>query len=225
MNARDGDRRGRDSRSIARSTTRRRVLAAAGVGGVSLVAGCVGGEEEPDGPDDPSDDGSDVPYTAAGNAIDDHPIDEPVKFIRSHKCPVCGMGPADYAGWACQLAHADGTGLFFESPGCLLAYVVVPRAHPTDAPIERIWFVDAVKIELFDAADGYLVAETELENQNGPMGGNPVPFATRERAAAYVEDADHLDEDAIITMDDVDFELADFYRGNRMPDAPTATGD
>jgi len=31
------------------------------------------------------------------------------------------------------------------------------------------------------------------------------------------DDADHLDDDAIITMDDVDYELAEFYRGNRMP--------
>lgn len=182
----------------------------------------MGGEDEQD---EPTDGGSDVPYSAAATAVDDHPVDEPVVFADSHRCPVCTMGPTSYPGWACQLAHADGTGLFFESPGCLLAYVVVPRGHPTESPIERTWFVDYAETELFDAADGSLVAETEVENQHGPMSGSPVPFATRERAVAYVEDADHLAEDAIITMDDVDFELADFYRGNRMPDAPADTDD
>src|SRR6056297_723730 len=119
---------------------RRTYMQVAAGGGLSIVAGCLSGADDDEdelsenGPsDEPADGGADSPSDTVVPAIDDHPVDEPVLFARSHQCPICGMGPADYAGWACQLAHADGTGVFFESPGCLLAYVVVPRDHPTEA--------------------------------------------------------------------------------------------
>ncbi|MFC3956956.1 nitrous oxide reductase accessory protein NosL [Halovivax cerinus] len=194
--------------------TRRHVLAAVGVAGGSALAGCLSDPEpEASATEDR------IPYSAAAVAIDDHPLSEPLRFSGENSCPVCTMTPADYLPWSCQLAHADGTGLFFESPGCLLAYRAVTRAHPTDAPIERIWFIDQDTREMFDAADGFLVKETALESQASPMSGSPVPFATEERAMAYVDDADHLDADDVLTIDDVDRELAAFYRGGRMPDS------
>ena len=114
------------------------------------------GNDDPSG-DGPSDDGADdPPYNAAATAVDDHPVDEPVEFAAGQRCPVCNMQPPDYPRWNCQLAHGDGTGLFFDSPGCLLAYYVVTESHPTDAPIERFWFTEFGGFELFDAADGFL---------------------------------------------------------------------
>lgn len=202
-----------------RFRTRRWLLATAVAGTMPLVAGCqvdsAGGDDGPGG-DESSDD---PPYNAAMTSIDDHPITEPLEFEEGQRCPVCNMQPPDYPRWNCQLAHSDGTGLFFDSPGCLLAYHVITESHPTEAPIERLWFTEFGEYELFDAADGFLVKETDLENQNGPMSGSPVPFATRERAVAYVEAADHLGTDAIIAADDIDRELAEFYRDNRMPDS------
>lgn len=196
--------------------TRRRLLRLTTIGTLSAVAGCLGGSDRRPSAD--GDDGEErVPYNAADASIDDHPITEPVPFGDSHRCPVCNMQPIDYRNWGCQLAHADATGLFFESPGCLLAYRAVTRSHPTDSSIERVWFVDFETLDFFDAAEGYLVEETDLDAQLGPMSGSPVPFATRDRAAAYVEDAPHLDETAIITIGDVDDDLAAFYRGDRMP--------
>lgn len=191
---------------------RRAYLATTGVCSLALATGCLGGADRDSEPTD------DQFYNAANVSIADHPVTEPVSFTDSHRCPVCNMQPVDYRTWASQLAHADGTGLFFETPGCLLAYRAVGHSHPTEAPIERIWFTDYGTNELFDAADGFLVRETAVETQDEPMSGSPVPFATRERAAAYVDDAGHLDTDAILTLDDVGDDLARFYRGTRMPD-------
>lgn len=195
-----------------RFSTRRHLLAATGGAGLSLVAGCSMSSEDGPAPSDER-----IPYNADSVAIDDHPMSEPAQFTDAHHCPVCNMQPVDYPVWGCQLTHADGTGLFFESPGCLLAYRAVTRSHPTDASIERVWFTDHDTVELFDAADGYLVRETELETQAEPMSGSPVPFATEARAEAYVEEAAHLGADAIVTLADVDHEFAEFYRGRRMP--------
>lgn len=199
--------------------TRRRLLATAGAVALPLTAGCQ--LNASDGADDPAADGSDddPPYNAAMASIDDHPVTEPLTYEDGQRCPVCNMQPPDYPRWACQLAHGDGTGLFFDSPGCLLAYHEVTAAHPTDAPIERFWFTDSDTIEPFDAAEGFLVRETEYDGLSNPMSGSPIPFATRERATNYVDAADHLGDDAIIAADDIDRELAEFYRDNRMPDA------
>lgn len=202
------------------SRTRRRVLATAAVAAVPLTAGCqVGSSDGNDGPsgDGASDDGADdPPYNAAATAVDDHPVDEPVEFAEGQRCPVCNMQPPDYPRWNCQLAHGDGTGLFFDSPGCLLAYYVVTESHPTDAPVERFWFTEFGEFELFDAADGFLVEETEFDGLSNPMSGSPLPFATRDAAMAYVDDAEHLDDASIVAADAIDRELAEFYRENRM---------
>lgn len=206
------------------SRTRRRLLATAAVAAVPLTAGCQIGA--PDGNDarsanGPADEGSDDDpvYNAAMASIDDHPVTEPLEFEDGQRCPVCNMQPPDYPRWNCQLAHGDGTGLFFDSPGCLLAYYVVTESHPTDAAIERLWFTEFGTFELFEAAEGFLVRETEFAGLSNPMSGSPLPFATRDDASAYVADAAHLDDAAIVPADEIDRELAAFYRDNRMPDA------
>lgn len=196
---------------------RRTYLGISTAGGLSFLAGCLGGDEREAAGERESESDEDDFYNAAAVSIDDHPITDPVPFSDEHRCPVCNMQPIDWWIWAAQLAHDDGTGLFFETAGCLLAYRAVTRSHPTEAPIERVWFTDFETGELFDAADGFLVEETDLEAQDEPMSGSPVPFSSRERAVSYVEDAEHLETDAIVTLDDVDRAFAEFYRGDRMP--------
>lgn len=202
-----------------RFRTRRRLLATAAVVAAPPVAGCQ--VNSSNGDDDPSgaESSDDPPYNAAMASIDDHPITEPLEFEEGQRCPVCNMQPPNYPRWNCQLAHGDGTGLFFGSPGCLLAYHVITESHPTEAPIERLWFTEFGEYELFDAAEGFLVRETNFSGTSNPMSGSPLPFATRERASAYVDEAAHLDDAAIIAADDIDRELAEFYRDNRMPDS------
>ena len=107
--------------------------------------------------------------------------------------------------------------VFFDTPGCLLAYLVLPDEHATDEPVETIWFTDFETRDLFEADDGYLVEETDMGRHSFPMGGSPIPFEASDDAEAYVEEHD-LHDDAVRTIDDVDREFAEFYRGNRMPD-------
>ena len=202
------------------SASRRRMLS--GVTGALLLglAGCLGGDDDSSDGEESSDaepEPSGIRSRAEQIAVADHPIDEPAAFEDEHACPVCGMPPASYQIWNGQIAHVDGTGLFFDTPGCLLAYLVLPDEHATDEPVETVWFTDFDTQQLFEASDGYLVEETDMGRHTFPMGGSPIPFADRDDADAYVEEYD-LHDDAVHTIDDVDREFAEFYRGNRMPD-------
>ncbi|WP_254862359.1 nitrous oxide reductase accessory protein NosL [Halovivax gelatinilyticus] len=206
------DRTGRQIRS-------RRAVLTTLAGSAAALAGCTdlggsGGNDDGDPTDDPG--GAGDFYNAGAVAQDDHPITEPASFDRT-SCPVCNMSAENAHGWMCQLAHADGTGLFFDSPGCLLAYYVLPETHATDDDVERIWFTDYQTRDLFDAEEGYLIDERNFDRHSYPMSGSPLPVETDEQAEAYVEEYDDLSEDDVNTIDDVDREFAEFYRGNRMP--------
>ncbi len=218
---------GAEADPAADRPTRRRLLVGSGTVGAALLAGCTNfgsGDSADDqsagGADD--DGASDAAaandyYDAASYAEADHPISEPAPFDADQHCPVCGMRVENSWGWRCQVAHADATGLFFDTPGCLLAYYVLPDAHATAEPIEAVWFSDFETQDLFAASEGYLVAETDLDRQTFLMGGSPLPVETHEQATAYVDEYDDLSADDIVTIDDVDRELAEFYRGDRMP--------
>ncbi|WP_290817648.1 nitrous oxide reductase accessory protein NosL [Halovivax sp.] len=200
-----------------RGRTRRSLFGTAACATALLLAGCQSGGDDASG----SDDGDDAPadVDASSYAIDDHPIDEPVEFGDEHACPICNMRVERYGSWRAQLAHEDGTGLFFDTPGCCVAYVAgADAAGASDEPIETVWMTDFETRNLFEASEGYLVRETDLGRQDFPMGGSPIPFEDRADAEAYVEEYDDLSEDEIVTLDDVDREFAEFYRGNRVPE-------
>lgn len=191
---------------------RRRFLGAAGIGTVIVVAGCVGDPGSGGGDDEDGD-------TAAGSgyAVDDHPIDEPMEFTGAHMCAVCAMTPSDYSRWMGQLAHEDGTGVFFCTPGCMSAYVAVPdHFGGPDAPIAGAWTTDFETGELIDATEAYFVLEREGE-RGETMELNPRPFADRDDVDAYLEDADGLDEDDVIGLEEIDLDVARLYRGYRVP--------
>ena len=201
-------------------TTRRRLLGGVIGAGTVALAGCLSGDDDSSDDEEPSDaesPRSGIRSRAELVAVSDHPIDEPAPFEDDHACPVCGMPPASYRIWNGQIAHADGTGLFFDTPGCLLAYLVLPDEHATDEAVETIWFTDFETQDIFEVDDGYLVEETDMGRHSFPMGGSPIPFEARDDAEAYVEEHD-LHDDAVRTIDDVDRDFAEFYRGNRMPD-------
>ena len=201
---------------------RRQLLASMGCGSVVAVAGCLSGTDDESNNGESNDDESngDPDPSYAGRTPymeDDHPIDEPVEFTDDQDCPVCQMRVARYGDWRAQLAHEDGTGIFFDTPGCLLAYYVdYELFDSSDEPIAAVWLTDFDTGRMFEASDGYLVRETDFDRHQFPMGGSPIPLESREDAVAYVEEYDDLDEADVITIDDVDRELAKEYRGGRM---------
>ncbi|MFP8953980.1 nitrous oxide reductase accessory protein NosL [Natrialbaceae archaeon A-arb3/5] len=192
--------------------TRRRVLGATGAGVAVTTAGCLSGN----GGDETDDSNSTDEHQYA---IDfDHPGDEPVEFTDDQSCPVCGMTPTGYPDWQCQLAHEDGSGATFDTPGCLFAYYAVP---PTDSDVVAAWVTDFRTRELVDATEASFVIVTDSDAvPDEVMDLNPRPFADSDDAVDYLGewDAEELTEDDIIELEDVDREIAEIYRGNRMPD-------
>lgn len=105
---------------------------------------------------------------------------------------------ANFPKWNAQAVHADDSRAFFCSSGCATTYYAVPEQFAeTDADIAGLWVRD---INTTDRLDD-------------PMGTNPAPFATREDAVSYVEEADYLTEDDIVELSAFDRELAEQYRG------------
>ncbi|RQH03094.1 nitrous oxide reductase accessory protein NosL [Natrarchaeobius oligotrophus] len=197
---------------------RRRFLGALAAGTGVGVAGCLGngGAESEDGGDDHAGDGNDGEHQYATSL--EHPGDEPIEFTDDQHCPVCNMTPADYPQWQCQLAHDDGTGAAFDTPGCLFAYYAVP---PTDAPVAAAWVTDFETEALVDAFEAHFVVVTDEDAVTGEvMGLNPRPFADRDDAVAYLDEweAEELTEEDVVSLEDVDREVAAIYRGNRLPD-------
>lgn len=199
------------------SLARRRLLGAIGGGVCVGLAGCLG-DDDADGNGDDGTDDEDDGDDEHQYAIDlEHPGDEPLEFTGQHNCPVCNMTPADYPTWQAQLAHEDGTGALFDTPGCLFAYYAVP---PTDSDVAAAWVTDFETGDLIDATEAHFVLVTDDEPvPDEVMGLNPRPFADRDDAVAYLDewDAEELTEDDIVGLDDVDHDVAAIYRGNRMP--------
>lgn len=197
--------RGRDRRPL--TLDRRGLLGLLGAGTVVGVAGCLG-----DGNDGEDGEG-DEPRTFEPTI--EHPGDGPVPFTDDQHCPVCNMTPGDYSDWNSQVAHENGRGAAFDTPGCMFAYIV---AHTADAPISGAWTVGRQSGDLIDATAASFVIVTDETAVDDPMGISPRAFARRDDAVAFLEayEAEELTEDDIIAFDEIDRETAEIYRGNRM---------
>ena len=191
----------------------RRRLLLAGVTAIS-IAGCADDPYGEAGGDDSDENG------ARRYTLEDHPIDEPVAFIDEQECTVCSMTVTDYPDWMGQLAHDDGTGKFFCSPGCLVAYYAAPDHPPfegSDRGIVAAWTSAYGTGELIDATEASFVLDRERATPNEPMAPNPRPFADHEMAAAFVDDRTDLSGDDVVDLAAFDLELARLYREPRLP--------
>ncbi|RQG87013.1 hypothetical protein EA462_15320 [Natrarchaeobius halalkaliphilus] len=200
---------------------RRRFIGAIGTGTAVCFAGCLGengsGDDHGDHAthdDHQNGDGGENQFETSL----EHPGNEPIEFADDLRCPVCNMVPAQYPQWQSQLAHENGDGAVFDTPGCLFAYYAVP---PTDSPVTAVWVTDFESGDLIDATEAHFVIVTDETAVTGEvMEINPRPFADRDDAVAYLSewDTEELTEDDIIGLEDVDREVAAIYRGNRLPD-------
>lgn len=192
--------------------TRRRLLAAAGAGAAVAASGCLG--ENGTDVAEASDESDDVTFPP-------HAGETPEPVPEGRSCDgVCGMESAAFPEWNAQLAHADGTGAFFCSPGGLLAYLNAPEhTGANEADVERVWVRDFETKELIDAEPAYFaLEEDEDEQQRGePMGVNPRPFADEDAARAYVADRAWLSVDAVVPFSGLDYSVAHQYNTGRIP--------
>ena len=186
---------------------RRALLGTIGVGSVAALAGCFGDDDDevtqPDGS---------AAENAPAQSYDDVPIDELADFP-DDSCEACAMRPADFPEWNAQLVHENGDRGFFCTPGCAVAYFTMPEAFGgPDAPVASFWMTGFETAEFIDAFEATYVLEHETGRIDQPMGRNPYPFENEDDAYGLVADYDHLEDEHVVTFEEVDEEVAKEYR-------------
>ncbi|MWV39993.1 nitrous oxide reductase accessory protein NosL [Natrialba sp. INN-245] len=193
---------------------RRRVLTAVGAGTLVGVAGCVGSDGEDGEGDvvDPDDGGEPSPFLV------DHSGDGPKTFAGEHMCGVCSMTVTDYPDRNAQLAHENGDGMMFCSPGCLFAYAVAPgHFDGPDSDIAGVWVTDFETGELIDGFEAFYALEHDEMRVDDPMGIDPRVYEDEAAALEYVDQYDDLEADDVITFAEIDEDVARLYRSARLP--------
>ncbi|ARS91892.1 nitrous oxide reductase accessory protein NosL [Natrarchaeobaculum aegyptiacum] len=206
MTGRDVDRR-----------TRRQALAATGTALAMGIAGCADdGDGTTDGAVDAA--GANAEPDGSSPFLFDHPVDEPETFDSSHACGVCTMGVLNYEDRMAQLAHEDGSGMAFCSPGCLFAYVAYPgHFDGAAANVANVWVTTFDTGELIDANEASFVLERDERRSDAPMTIDPEVYEDEAAALEFVERYEDLDEDDVVGFDAVDEDVARIYRPNRLP--------
>ena len=206
-----------------RLVDRRWLLSTIGAGAAIGLAGCLGDEDEPTGveDDEPADEENGEADEENGDA--EPVLDEPVDFPEDGECAVCNMIAAEYPDWNAQVVHEDEHREYFCSKGCFVAYYFAPEKFTSgdpDEPIVGAWATSFETGDLIDATEGHFVYEQDRERQDFPMPmGSPLAFEDRDDAVSYVEEYDDLNEDDhVIVLEDVDREIAEFYRAPRLED-------
>ncbi len=202
--------------SDRRTVDRRRVLGTIGIGATAAIAGCLGdegenGDDEEENGDDEEENGEEPELT------------EPVDFPEDDdegECAVCNMIAVEYPDWNAQVVHEDGHREYFCSKGCLVAYYFAPEKFTGGDPDEEIvgvWATSFDSGDLIDVTEGYFVYERDTDRHDYPMPrGSPPAFEDEESALDYVEEYDDLSEDDVFTLEDIDREMAEFYREPRL---------
>jgi copper chaperone NosL len=101
--------------------------------------------------------------------------------IETHKeCPLCGMIPARYPLFNCQILFEDGTYEAFDSAAGLLIYLHFP--DKTGFPLKKvrkIYFKDYLYEKWIDAETTWFVVGSEIL---GPMGIEFLPVSSEKMA-------------------------------------------
>lgn len=192
------------------SIERRAVLGAITAAIATSVAGCLGGAPTAENEDT---DTNDQELDTDDEETD--PADEPAAFPDDRKCAVCNMVAAEHPDWNAQLSHENGDRVVFCSSGCMAAYLAdPPRFDGPDAAVTRVWVTAFDSGELIDASEAQFVRVTDPDHVDDIMMRNPTPFADRSEAEAFIEEFDAYDDGDLITLEEFDRELGEFYRGD-----------
>jgi copper chaperone NosL len=102
-------------------------------------------------------------------------------IIESHKkCPLCGMYPARYPKFNCQIVLKDGSYEAFDSAVGLLVVLLFPDNTGIKLkPIAKIYFKDYFKESWLEADKAFFVTGSEIR---GPMGVQFLPVDSQQAA-------------------------------------------
>ena len=105
---------------------------------------------------------------------------QPIKIEPHKACPLCGMYPARYPQFNCQIVFKDGSYEAFDSAVGLLVYRLFPdNTEIKLKPIAQIYFKDYFKEGWLEAGKTFFVTGSEIM---GPMGVEFLPVDSEQAA-------------------------------------------
>jgi nitrous oxide reductase accessory protein NosL len=119
------------------------------------------------------------------------------------RCAVCGMFVHKYPNWVATIVFDDGGRVFFDGPKDMFRYLLELEKYAAgDREIAGVWVTEYYRVQFIDAQTAVFVTGSDVM---GPMGGELVPFATRDEAEAFALDhrGEEILEFAEVTSDKV----------------------
>ena len=105
---------------------------------------------------------------------------QPIKIEPHKACSLCGMYPARYPQFNCQIVFKDGSYEAFDSAIGLLVYLLFPdNTEIKLKPIAKIYFKDYFKESWLEADKAFFVTGSEIM---GPMGVEFLPVDSEQAA-------------------------------------------
>jgi len=103
------------------------------------------------------------------------------KNVEAHKeCPLCGMFPARYPQFNCQIVFKDGGYEAFDSAVELLVYLLFPdKTGIKPKPVSEIYFKDYFRERWLEAGKAFFVTGSDIM---GPMGVEFLPVDSEQAA-------------------------------------------
>ena len=93
---------------------------------------------------------------------------QPVQIAPDAQCPICGMYPARYPSFNCQIVFKDRSYVAFDSATGLMLYLLFPeKVDAKLKPIKEIYFKEYFKGKWIEANKTYFVVASKAM---GPMG-------------------------------------------------------
>jgi len=105
---------------------------------------------------------------------------QPKKIEANKECPLCGMYPARYPQFNCQIVFKDGGYEAFDSAVGLLVYLLFPdKTGIKPKPVREIYFKDYFKENWMEAGKAIFVTGSNIM---GPMGVEFLPVDSEQAA-------------------------------------------
>ncbi len=95
-------------------------------------------------------------------------IAQPLQIAPDAQCPVCGMYPARYPKFNCEIIFQDGSYEALDSAQCLFIYLLFPeKINVRLKPVSRIYFKNYLNAKWLAAGKTFFVVGSTI---TGPMG-------------------------------------------------------
>ncbi len=105
---------------------------------------------------------------------------QPIKIEAHKECPLCGMYPARYPEFNCQIVFKDGSYEAFDSAIGLLVYLHFPdKTGIKPKSVAEIYFKDYLRESWLEAGKTFFVTGSEIM---GPMGIEFLPVDSEQAA-------------------------------------------